>query len=157
MEIVKQIFTNPMLLAPLIAWGVCQLIKFITHLVKEKKIDFKRFVSDGGMPSAHSATVMSLTVVAGWIDQLQFSSPAFAIALVFTIVIMRDAVGVRRDTGKNARAIKKILDDINSKREPEEQIQTEKLKLVAGHTPLQVTVGAVVGVVVAILYIILFL
>lgn len=155
MEIVKQIFTNPMLLTPLIAWGVCQLIKFITFFVKEKKVDFKRFVSDGGMPSAHSATVMSLTVVAGRIDG--FSSAAFAIALVFTIVIMRDAVGVRQDTGKNARAIKKILDDINSTRAPEEQITTEKLKLVAGHTPLQVGVGAVVGVLVAILYIILFL
>ena len=155
MQIVKDIFTNPMLLTPLIAWGVCQVIKFITSFVKTGKLDFKKLVSDGGMPSAHSATVMALTVTCGW--TAGFDSAVFAAALVFTIVIMRDAVGVRQDTGKNARAIKKLLDEINETRSEDDKITTEKLKLVAGHTPLQVTVGAIVGVIVPILYIILFL
>jgi acid phosphatase family membrane protein YuiD len=154
MGIVKQIVTNHMLIAPIISWAVCQVLKVITNLIATKEFDIKKITSDGGMPSAHTATVISLAVVAGWVEG--YNSAIFAVALVFAVVIMRDAVGVRRETGKNASAIKRLSNKVSKLSSSDEKDgETEKLKTVSGHTPIQVAAGFVAGVIVGILYIII--
>lgn len=150
----KDIFSNHMIIAPIIAWAVSQILKTITYLVVEKEFVFKRIISDGGMPSAHSATVISLAVMCGWTQG--FDSAAFAIAMIIAVVIMRDAVGVRRESGINASAIKQLADRSNKElSKGEKPIETNKLKVLVGHTPLQVACGCVIGVAVCILYILI--
>ena len=106
------------------------------------------------MPSAHSATVISLAVMCGWTQG--FDSAAFAIAMILAVVIMRDAVGVRRESGINASAIKQLADKSNKElSEGEAPIETNKLKVLVGHTPLQVACGCIVGIAVCILYILI--
>lgn len=154
MQIIKDIFSNHMILAPIIAWAVSQILKTLTYLIVEKEFVFKRIISDGGMPSAHSATVISLAVMCGWIQG--FDSAAFAISMILAVVIMRDAVGVRRESGINASAIKQLADKSNKElSEGEAPIETNKLKVLVGHTPLQVACGCIVGIVVCILYILI--
>ena len=104
------------------------------------------------MPSGHSATVMALATTVGWM--LGYDSPVFAIALVLAIIVMHDACGVRRETGKQAESIKELADAINSLvHEQDLKVRTEKLKALVGHTPLQVFFGAILGIAVAALYI----
>ncbi len=150
MKVLIDIFTNHMILVPLIAWATCQVLKTITYVITEKKFVWKRVIGDGGMPSAHSATTMSLAVMCGWL--YGFSSAAFAIAIVLTVVIARDSVGVRRDAGFNAAAIKALCDKANAELPENEQISTKKLKTLAGHTPLQVLMGTLAGIAVAVIY-----
>lgn len=154
MQIINDILSNHMILAPIIAWAVSQILKTVTYLIVEKKFVFKRIISDGGMPSAHSATVISLAVMCGWIQG--FDSAAFAIAMILAVVIMRDAVGVRRESGINASAIKQLADRSNKElSEGEAPIETNKLKVLVGHTPLQVACGCIIGIAVCILYILI--
>ena len=156
MDFINEFLTNYALFGAVTAWAVAQLLKFIFTIIVEKKLDFKKFFSDGGMPSAHSATVTSLAVTVGWIAG--FGSVEFAIAMIFAIVVMRDAVGVRREAGKHAKSIKELADAMNKAfLDDDEEIRTENLKLLVGHTPLQVFFGALLGVVVSTLYILIFL
>lgn len=156
MEILKDIISNYTLIVPIIAWAISQVLKTITYLIVEKKLDMKRIVSDGGMPSAHSATVISLMIMCGWSQG--FGSPLFAVSMIFAVVVMRDAVGVRREAGKQAASIKELASTINKAfLDKNAEIRTENLKVLVGHTPLQVAFGALVGAVVAISYILIFL
>jgi acid phosphatase family membrane protein YuiD len=146
------IITNHMLLAPIIAWAVAQVLKIFTYLVVEKEFVLKRLISDGGMPSAHSATVIALAVMSGWTQG--FGSAAFAISMILAVVIMRDAVGVRRESGVNASIIKLLAKRSNSQlKDGEEHIKTDMLKELVGHTPLQVACGCIIGIIVCIIYI----
>ena len=154
MEILKQIVTNHILIASLIAWATAQILKTITYVIVEKKFDIKRIISDGGMPSAHSATVVTLAIMCGRTQG--FGSAAFAIAMIFAVVIMRDAVGVRRESGVNAAAIKQLADRTNTNlEEGEPEIETDMLKILVGHTPLQVIGGTLVALCVSVIYILI--
>ena len=154
MDFINEFLTNYALFGAVTAWAVAQLLKFIFTIIVEKKLDFKKFFSDGGMPSAHSATVISLAVLSGWTQG--FDSAAFAIAMILAVVIMRDAVGVRRESGVNASIIKLLAKKSNSNlKEGEEHIKTDMLKELVGHTPLQVACGCVVGIAVSVLYILI--
>ena len=153
MKILIDIVTNHMILVPLIAWAVCQFIKIIINWIKEKKFDLKKLISDGGMPSAHVATVASLATACGFI--YGFDNALFAISAVLTVVILRDAVSVRFQTGVNARAIKKLEEKMNESLPEESKVDIGKIKLTGGHTPLQCAVGVGVGVIVAVLYILI--
>jgi acid phosphatase family membrane protein YuiD len=154
MQILKDLFTNHMIIIPLIAWASSQVMKIFTYLIVEKKLVWKRVISDGGMPSAHSATVMSLAVTCGWTQG--FDSPAFAIAVILAVVIMRDAVGVRRESGVNAEAIKRLADKSNENLGAgEDKIKTDKLKTLVGHTPMQVAFGCVIGIIISLIYILI--
>ena len=156
MEYIKQILSNHVLLASFIAWGISQFCKIIINLVIEKKFDIKRLFSDGGMPSGHSATVTSLTIMCGFVEG--FNSVAFAVAAILAGVVMNDAVGVRREAGKHAVSIKELAAAVNkSFLGKSESIRTENLKVLVGHTPLQVVIGATIGVVVSIVYKLLFI
>ena len=141
-------------MSAIIAWAVAQVLKTALYLITEKEFDLKRMISDGGMPSAHSATVVALAGMCGWTQG--FDSAAFAIAIIIAIVIMRDAVGVRHESGVNAAAIKELAEKANkSLAEGEAPIETNKLKLLVGHTALQVACGCVIAIAVCIAYILI--
>ena len=153
---ILSIFTNDVILVPLAAWILAQLSKAVINLIIDRKFSFERLFGDGGMPSGHSATVMALVVMVGW--RAGFDSAVFAIALILAIVVMHDACGVRRETGKHAASIKELADAVNLVlREASYEVRTERLKLLVGNTPLQVFFGALLGASVSTLYIVLFL
>ena len=154
MDILK-IFTNPFLLIPIISWAIAQILKTIINAIMNKKLELSRLVGDGGMPSGHSATVTSLAVLCGLI--CGFGSEEFAISAILAVIVMHDALGVRRETGKQAVSIIKIselLNDYLSEHNP--NLKTDKLKVLVGHTPLQVVCGSVLGAAVAIAYYFIF-
>lgn len=133
------------LIIPIIAWATVQVFKFLADAVKNKKLNFKRLVETGGMPSSHSATVTSLMTAVGISEGL--SSPIFAVVFVFSIIVMYDAAGVRRAAGKQASILNQL---INSN---QVHVDTNvKLKELLGHTPVQVIVGGVYGVIVGIIF-----
>ncbi len=156
MEFFNDIISNHVLIVPIIAWALSQIFKTFTYLIVEKKLDMKRIVSDGGMPSAHSATVTSLMVMCGWIAG--FDSALFAVSVIFAIVVMRDAVGVRREAGKQAASIKELAATVNRAfLNKSAEIRTENLKVLVGHTPLQVIFGSLLGLIISVVYILIFL
>ena len=149
-EIIEDIFTNCLLLIPIISWFTCQIIKVLVHLIFEREFSIERMFGDGGMPSGHSATVFSLMAAAGW--AYGFDSAVFAISAILAVVVMHDAMGVRREAGKHAESIKEIAEHINEfLKEKDVNIRTEKIKKLVGHTPLQVFVGALIGLSIAII------
>ena len=153
MTIFKDIITNHMILVPLISWAVSQIVKTVVSIISEKKFVWKKILSDGGMPSAHVATVMSLAVMCGWTHG--YDSAIFAIAVVSAVVILRDSVGARFQTGANARAIKRLEEQLNEQLPEGSRVDAGKLKLVGGHTTIQCIAGIAVGIVVAVLYIVI--
>ena len=149
------ILTNPVLIVPGCAWIIAQVAKAVINAIVNKKFSFDRLVGDGGMPSGHSATVTALAVMCGFTEG--FGSTIFGLAMIFAIVVMHDAMGVRREAGKHARSIISIVEQLNDfLSERDEQIKTEKLKVLVGHTPLQVVVGSLLGALIAVVYYLLF-
>ena len=134
---------NPFLLTVVIAWFSAQTLKVITHTIAYREFDIKRFFGDGGMPSAHAATVSSLAAFAG--ISFGLASFQFAVCAIMTFIVCRDAVGVRRETGKQALIINELRSIIESKDTVE-----IKLKEFVGHSPLQVAMGMLLGIIVAI-------
>ncbi len=146
MDAFLEILTSKYIYVPILVWFGIQSFKVIWDLVETKKFNFKRILGAGGMPSSHSAVVMSLAVMIG--KESGFSSPIFALSLIFAIVVMYDAAGIRRAAGKQAKLLNKI---VNTPGLSTIQVQ-EKLVEVLGHTPVQVFVGAVIGVIVGIIF-----
>ena len=144
----QKLLSNGFLLVALSSWFWAQLIKTILHAIVTKRVDFTRLVGDGGMPSGHSATVSSLATAAALVYGL--GSFEFAIALVFAIVVCKDAMGVRLETGKQAAIINDIVEAFNVLTS-EEKLPDAKLKEFVGHTPLQVIAGILLGIVNAVL------
>ena len=130
---------NKYIYIPILLWFGIQLFKLLYDLVTTKKFNFKRILGAGGMPSSHSAVVTSLATLIG--KNIGVGTPMFAMALIFAFVVMYDAAGVRRAAGKQARLLNKI-------------VETPGLSglEVSEHTPLQVVVGAVIGVVAGLLF-----
>ena len=149
MGIFKSIITNHVIIAPILTWAFSQIIKTVLYLIKEKKFDIKRIVGDGGMPSAHSATVVTLAIMAGYTEG--FGSAIFAVGIIFAAVVIRDAVGVRREVGKHARVIKALNDSEKAK----EIDEFNKLKLISGHSILEVILGILFGILMSIAYILI--
>ena len=121
-----------------------QILKFFVHLIWKRKVDLRLFTTTGGMPSSHSAGVIGLSTTVGLI--CGFSSIEFAMAIGYALVVMYDAAGVRRAAGKQAACLNKIIMDIY-KQELKEA--GGRLKELLGHTPMQVLMGALFGVVYA--------
>ena len=134
---------NKVVIVTFFGWFTAQVIKVIIGVVVEKRFNFKWFVGTGGMPSSHSAGVAALTTAVG--IQEGVGSAIFVVALMFAVVVIFDAQGVRRSTGKQAEILNKILDDIYWKK----KIQEDRLKELIGHTPVQVIAGIAVGLAVA--------
>ena len=127
------------------AWLLAQSIKVAIGVFKEKRFNFKWFVGTGGMPSSHTAAVSALATSVG--ITYGFDSGLFAIAVIFALVVMFDAQGVRHSSGRQAALLNKMLDDIYWKK----KMDDEKLKELLGHTPVQVWAGAVIGILVPLL------
>jgi acid phosphatase family membrane protein YuiD len=137
------LLSNPFLLTVVIAWISAQILKVVTHAFVYKEFDIKRLWGDGGMPSAHTATVGSLAAFAA--ISYGPASFEFAVCAIMALIVCRDAVGVRMETGKQAQ----IINELRSLIESKETIEI-KLKEFVGHTPLQVLMGALLGIAVAI-------
>lgn len=134
------------LIVPFVTWLCVQTFKVLWELATTKKFNFKRIIGAGGMPSSHTAIVISITTMVGRSQGI--NSVIFAVSLIFSLVVMYDACGVRRQAGKQAR----ILNDIvNTPGLTTVQVR-EKLVEALGHTPLQVVVGAIVGFVAGMLF-----
>jgi acid phosphatase family membrane protein YuiD len=130
--------------ASLSAWFFAQTLKIIYVLIVDKKLNFRRFVGSGGMPSSHSALVTGLAVSVG--RYYGWEHPITGIALVFALIVMYDAAGVRRAVGRQAEVLNKILDEVQHKR----TINEERLRELIGHTPIEVITGGIVGALIAI-------
>lgn len=148
MNYLEQILQNHILINAIIGWFCAQVLKTITHLIVYKKLVWERLIGDGGMPSAHSATVCALATTT--FITVGPSSPEFAIALILAIIVMHDACGVRLETGKQALIIKEMMEIIENMSNTSLSAE-DKLKTFVGHTKLQVTMGALLGIVVAVL------
>lgn len=135
------ILNNECIWIPVIIWFVVQCLKVIGDLITNKKLNIKRFVGAGGMPSSHSALVTSLATIIAC--KHGFESTEFALSVMFACVVMYDAAGVRRAAGKQAKVLNQIIENWGKK---EINIQ-EKLTELLGHTPMQVFVGALIGIV----------
>ena len=103
----SDIFRNHLLMNALLAWATAQILKFFIYLAVNRTIDWKRLTGDGGMPSGHSATVTALAVTSGL--EYGYDSPIFAVCVVLAIIVMHDAMGVRREAGRHAKAINELL------------------------------------------------
>ena len=147
----NELIRNHILWAAAFSWLVSQLLKVIINLIVQKKFVLERLWGDGGMPSGHSATVTALAGMCGWC--YGFDSAYFAIAAILMIIVTHDASGVRREAGKHAVSIKLIAEVLNHiSPDEDEEIRTEKLKEMVGHTPLQVFFGIVIGILMTIVY-----
>lgn len=137
------ILHNQILLAALLAWAVSQFFKIITFALVSRELNFRRLVETGGMPSSHTALVSALATGVGL--QQGFESSSFALAVIFALVVMYDAAGVRRAAGKQAQVLNAIIEDLYRK-----QLHPERLRELLGHTPFEVLVGAILGILIAI-------
>lgn len=139
------LLSNYPLICAILGWCIAQVLKIFTNLVHSRKLDFKMLLASGGMPSSHSATVTALTVACA--VKFGFASAETAISFVLAAVVMRDASGVRWETGEQAKLINKMMNELFSGK-PEE-VNTG-LKELVGHTPFQVMVGAILGIAIAL-------
>ena len=134
---------NVILTTSLSAWLTAQVLKTLTSYWRHRKLQWERLVGAGGMPSSHTALVVSLAFSIGLHEG--FSSPIFALAFVLASIVMYDAAGVRRAAGKQAKVINKLIYQLIV----EHTVRDIKLKELLGHTPLEVLAGAVLGVAMA--------
>lgn len=140
-------FNNYLLMLPIVSWLAAQVVKTVVDYAMHGKFSRERLVGSGGWPSSHAALVCSLFV--GTAKKFGLSSPFFAITFVLALIVMYDAMGVRLETGKQARLLNMIVDDL--KDDSEEYNKEQKLKELVGHTPFQVLSGALLGVLIAII------
>lgn len=124
---------------PLVALFITQVFKIIIYGWKNKRFDFRRLVGAGGMPSSHAAFTVALTTQIG--KDVGVDGPVFAVALVFTMVVLYDAAGVRRAAGKQAAILNTIMEEVMA----HQKIKEVRLKELLGHTPFEVLVGVVLG------------
>jgi hypothetical protein len=144
MHDVGDILHNQVLLIALLACVTAQALKLLVELVRNQKINVQVLTTAGGMPSAHSAFVSALAAGVG--QSLGWASPEFALAVVFAIIVMYDAAGVRQAAGKQARVLNQIIDEFF---QGEHQFTETRLKELIGHTPVQVLAGSTLGVSIA--------
>ena len=145
MHNILELFQNQALWCAVTAWFVAQALKIPTYWLVEKKLDFMRFFGSGGMPSSHSAFVVSLAIMVGAIEG--FSTAAFAIAVILASIVMYDASGVRHETGVQGQVLNEILEKVFVNGEP---ITDVELKELVGHTKVEVAGGFIVGVLTAL-------
>ncbi|HHW70064.1 MAG TPA: divergent PAP2 family protein [Clostridiales bacterium] len=140
---VDEVLQNSVLLVSICAWLIAQTLKVILTLLLNRRLDIRRFVGSGGMPSAHSAFVVSMATSIGQV--YGYNSSMFALSTAFALVVMYDAAGVRRAAGRQAVVLNEIVDILQTKR----KISERKLKELIGHTPVEVIVGALLGIMVS--------
>ncbi len=143
LNLIVELSGNRIFIAVLLAWAIAQGTKVFLGIVTEKRFNFKWFLGTGGMPSAHAATVSALATAIGL--KCGVKSYLFAVTLIFAWIVLMDAQGFRRSAGKQAEALNKILDDIYWRK----KIGEARLKELLGHTPFEVLMGAIIGILAA--------
>lgn len=147
MSFFQELISNKVFLTAVAGWFVAQVLKTIIHAFFSGEFAAERLVGSGGMPSSHSSTVCSLAVAACY--EHGAGSFEFAVSLILAIIVMHDAMGVRRETGIQAKLLNDILKTFEAMGRSE--ISThDKLKEFVGHTPLQVLMGALLGILIAV-------
>lgn len=145
MNFFTEIISNQILITAIVGWFAAQIIKIIVDIFRYSRLDWRLLFATGGMPSSHSALVVSMTTATGLSQG--FDSAVFAVATVFAFVVMYDAQGIRRQAGTHAYILNIIIKTIENPK-----INAEKaLKELLGHTPFQVLGGAILGIIVALL------
>ena len=147
MSFLQELVHNRIFVSAVLGWFIAQVLKTIIHLFLTKQFVAERMIGSGGMPSSHSATVCALATATGMV--YGGGSFEFAIAVILAIIVMHDAMGVRRETGIQAKVINEMLEiftNMGKKMSPE-----EKLKEFVGHTPLQVLAGGILGILIAVM------
>lgn len=146
MDFIVELLNNQVFVSAALGWLVAQVLKTLIHLILTKRFVVERMVGSGGMPSCHSATVCGLAAAAG--IKYGGGSFEFAIAVMLSIIVMYDAMGVRRETGKQGQVLNEMMEIFTNMGN---QISPEaKLKELVGHTPLQVLMGAILGIIIAV-------
>jgi uncharacterized protein len=144
MNAMTHIVTSKIFYISIIAWIIAQGMKVLIYYFRYHKINFRLFVGSGGMPSSHSTLVSCLATTIGL--EAGWNSPVFLLALGMAMVIMTDAAGVRRAAGQQAKILNEIMDNMSQSK----PFSQQRLKELIGHTPVQVLVGAFIGVVVGL-------
>ena len=147
MSFLQELVHNRIFVSAVLGWFIAQVLKTIIHLFLTKQFVAERMIGSGGMPSSHSATVCALATATGMV--YGGGSFEFAIAVILAIIVMHDAMGVRRETGIQAKVINEMLEvftNMGKNMSPE-----EKLKEFVGHTPLQVLAGGILGILIAVM------
>ncbi len=150
LDVLRQTIANngyEVILCGITSAFVAQVIKFCFFTIKTRHINFKIFTTTGGMPSSHSTGVMGLSTIVGILQG--FDSILFASCLGFSLIIMYDAAGLRRAAGKTAASLNRMMEDFYHH---DLQSVGGKLKELLGHTPLEVFVGAILGIAYAYLF-----
>ena len=142
------LWQNRILMAAISSWLIAQVLKTILVLVLERELKLERLFGSGGMPSSHSATVCALATAAG--IEYGGGSFQFAISAILAIIVMYDARGVRREAGLQAQVLNEMIAFFQNM--GKSVSYEEKLKELIGHTPLQVTAGAILGILISVLY-----
>ena len=137
-----ELLTNKVLIISGSAWFVAQLLKGLYFLIREKRVGWSYFISSGGMPSSHSAVVCALATAVAMTQGM--GSVAFGITVVLAVVVMYDAAGVRQSVDKQSVILNRIMEELRLKR-PIGEVERDLRELI-GHTPFQVIVGAVLGI-----------
>ena len=145
-DYIRDLVNNFALIVSLMGWLIASLFKIIIGLIREKRVDFRRIYGSGGMPSSHSATVTALATAVAKTDGLY--STSFAIAFMFAFIVMYDALGVRRAAGEQARILNQMVNNMSQQRPV---YLKKKLKELIGHTPLEVIVGGLLGVLIGLI------
>ncbi|MBI3617337.1 MAG: divergent PAP2 family protein [Candidatus Omnitrophica bacterium] len=135
----NSVLNNKVLIITAMVWAIAQGTKVVLGVIREKRFNFKWFIGTGGMPSSHAAGATALATTIGL--QTGFDSVLFALAVVFAVVTMFDAQGVRRSAGQQAAVLNQMMDEMYWKG----KIGTERLMELIGHTPLQVIIGSIFG------------
>ncbi len=146
MDFITDVFQNRIFVSAALGWLIAQVLKTLIHFIINKKFLMERMVGSGGMPSSHSSTVCAMAAAAGM--EYGGGSFEFAVTVMLAIIVMYDAMGVRRETGKQGRGLNEMLEiflNMGNEISPE-----AKLKELVGHTPLQVLMGAILGIIIAV-------
>ena len=146
MSLTEILLFNPVLLSALIAWFIAQSLKVVIELITNRQMNWGLLFQAGGMPSSHSAMVSATALSVGL--QIGFDTAIFAISAMLAMIVIYDATGVRRESGKQAVLINSIIEEVAKGKIPPQG----KLKEVLGHTPGEAFLGLALGVSVAIIY-----
>lgn len=147
---INEILSNTVFMASVVAWAVAQVLKVIIELILTKKLDITRMFGEGGLPSGHSATVTAMVLTSA--NQFGLASFQFAVTAIVAIIVMHDAMGVRLETGKQARVLNELVRFFENSDHEYPYLSGRRLKELVGHTPIQVFAGFCLGCIVSIFF-----
>ena len=141
MEFLYALLSNYMLICAVAGYFIAQILKIIIGLIRDRKLDMRLMFASGGMPSSHASTVAALCISCARLHGVD--SPLFAITFILASVVMYDAAGVRRAAGEHAKILNQLMKGLTS---GDHNLAEARLKELIGHTPLQVVMGALLGI-----------